>query len=458
MENLATEDKQLSELRQILVSEPYVENIIARFIEQDRAKMVEILFPIIGATIKRSVTETFRSWAQSAEEIIKRSFTIEGLKWRFESMRTGIPITQIAILQSLLFRVEHVFLIHKDSNKVLCKTHRQNGVDTDSVLFTNIMTVINDFVRDVFISHQKPKLSSVQFDKYTVWFSEAGSLILATIIWGNPSLDLKMQLQNTLNNIMFKKSKILESNTFDEKNFADCDLILEDLLIKNKKAVEPAKDSARNILYIASGLILALISLFIIKQLQENYTATKYDRLLTQIRNTEDIFLVDFNKDERLSLSVIALSTFNVRDNIQNMAAKLKLKRSDLDINVVDIARLDAERRYQQEKLLKSKLSPLDGKVLTTHLKIDPEHLSAILRALKDPYFLSQQMNQPFILVLEYPRADHKMRTDSLAGYMRHQLEREGIYDFHLIRTRQNPRLKEIALVIQQEKPKFTHR
>lgn len=479
MENLYPEDNQLSELRKILVSvnsvsevlpaslekslksnsqleksfQPLVEKAITQSFEQNKSKMIEALFPIIGATIKRSVTETFRSWAQSLEQVVQRSFTIEGLKWRWESKRTGLPVSQIALRHALIFKVEHVFLIHKDSNKTLCHVHRADSIDTDSSLFSGMVDVITDFVSDVFIAHQKPQLESLQFDQYFIWFTEVDSLLLASIIWGTPSLDLKMQLQDTLNRIVYNQTLTLNKIKPEEQNFAEVEPVLETLLIESRKPAT-SHGSAKLVLAGISGVLLFLVGLFVFRQLQNQYMSTKYDKLLHQIRTSEDIFLVDFQKEDRLSMSVIASPVMNVRGVIDQMAQRLNLKSSDLKVRVLDTSRYNSEQNIKQIKFLEHLLQSLQRQPITVNLRLDSARLNQILVDLRKDYFLSRMIDQTFVVVLEYPLPQLKQRTDSLAGYMSFMLEREGIYDYHLIRTRHNPHVKELTLVIEQEKPK----
>ena len=41
------------------------------------------------------------------------------LKWRFEAWRTGRPFAEIVLLKTLVYRVDQVFLIHKETGLLL---------------------------------------------------------------------------------------------------------------------------------------------------------------------------------------------------------------------------------------------------------------------------------------------------------------------------------------------------
>ena len=92
---------------------PTVEEIIRLSIKKDIANFANALFPVIGPAIRKSISETIRQMMQSLNRTLEQSFSWKGLKWRIESMRTGIPISQIALLYGLVYRVEQAFFIHR---------------------------------------------------------------------------------------------------------------------------------------------------------------------------------------------------------------------------------------------------------------------------------------------------------------------------------------------------------
>ena len=54
---------------------------------------------------------------------------MQGLKWRVESIRTGRPFAEIVLMHSLLYRVEQVFLIHRETGLVLSPRCGSHGRD-----------------------------------------------------------------------------------------------------------------------------------------------------------------------------------------------------------------------------------------------------------------------------------------------------------------------------------------
>jgi len=92
---------------------PTIETALRESVRKDPGPLVDALFPVMGPAIRRSILETLRSLLASFNQVLDQSLSWRGLKWRIEAIRTDRPFTEVALLHSLVFRVEQVFLIHK---------------------------------------------------------------------------------------------------------------------------------------------------------------------------------------------------------------------------------------------------------------------------------------------------------------------------------------------------------
>jgi len=92
---------------------PTIETALRESVRKDPATLADALFPVMGPAIRRSILETLRSFLESFNQIMDQSLSWQGIKWRFEALRTGRSFTEVVLLHSLVYRVEQVFLIHK---------------------------------------------------------------------------------------------------------------------------------------------------------------------------------------------------------------------------------------------------------------------------------------------------------------------------------------------------------
>jgi len=95
---------------------PAVEGSIRESIEKRPQAFIDALHPIIGPVVRRSIAESLRTLLQSLNQTLEQSFSWQGLKWRFEAMRTGRSFAEVVMLRSLVYRVEQIFLIHRETS------------------------------------------------------------------------------------------------------------------------------------------------------------------------------------------------------------------------------------------------------------------------------------------------------------------------------------------------------
>lgn len=441
---------ELTEIRKIILAPEAVSEIFEKAIEKDKGKMVEALFPLIGAAVKRSVAEAFRSWAQSIETVIERSLSLEGLKWRIESMRTGISVAEIALKNSLLFRVEHIFLIHKTSLKILCHVNRPDSIETDVAIFAGMTDAISNFVRDVFITHEQPELDSLVFGQYTVWFVDNEYASIAAVIRGNPPAELKTKLEDILTHIHFDKDQALQHLTVNEQEFADCDSLLETALLEQTKSKEMHTRKGKIVLSFISGLALFFIALLAYRTLHQQYLDRRYEQFLSHIRAAPNMYLLDYTQKEILALTILAPNAQGVYARIDDFRRSIKLSPDKVNVRVLDPIQFENERRQTISDILEQKLSTINGQTLSSRLRFNTEQLQPFLSIVKESFQLARQIGTSFILVIEYPQS-HKTQADSLASYLRFMLEKENIYDYHLIRTEAKPQNTEYTVTVHQE-------
>ena len=69
----------------------------------------DVLYPIMGPAIRKSITHAFRGFTQQINETMEHSLSAKGLKWRWQAMRSGVPFGEFVIQQTLQYRVEQVY-------------------------------------------------------------------------------------------------------------------------------------------------------------------------------------------------------------------------------------------------------------------------------------------------------------------------------------------------------------
>jgi outer membrane protein OmpA-like peptidoglycan-associated protein len=196
-----------------------VEEILKDSVKRDPSTLVNSLFPVMGPAIRRSVAEFVRGMIQSLNQTLEHGLSIQGLKWRFESFRTGKPFAEVVLLNSLIFRVEQVFLIHKETGLLLSHVTAESAIFQDPDMVSGMLTAIQDFVRDSFQTNQSDGLENLQLGELTVVVEQGPSAYLAAVIRGTLPAELRVVFKETLETIHFEMGPALESFDGDATPF-----------------------------------------------------------------------------------------------------------------------------------------------------------------------------------------------------------------------------------------------
>ena len=170
---------------------PVVEQALKVSIAKNPAILATSLAPIIGDAVRKAVANAFRTWTESVNFMLERSLSWESMKWRLEAWRTGRSFGEIALMRSLRYKVQQVFLIQRDTGLVLHHLASPGEGISEAELASSMLTAIGDFVSDAFTGKQSQELGVVQTDDFTLWVHHGPQATLAAAILGTPPPELK---------------------------------------------------------------------------------------------------------------------------------------------------------------------------------------------------------------------------------------------------------------------------
>lgn len=170
---------------------PIVEQALQISVARNPAFLATSLAPIIGESVRKAVANAFRSMAENINLMLERSLSFESMKWRFEAWRTGKSFGEIALLRSLRYKVQQVFLIHRETGIVLQYISAQGEGVSEAELVSGMLTAIQDFVRDSFTSKHSQDLETMQAGEFLIWVHYGPQALLAGTILGTPPPELR---------------------------------------------------------------------------------------------------------------------------------------------------------------------------------------------------------------------------------------------------------------------------
>jgi outer membrane protein OmpA-like peptidoglycan-associated protein len=206
---------------------PTVEEAIGISVRRDPQTLVDALFPVIGPAIRRAISEALSGMVQAMNQTLEHSFSAQGLKWRLEAWRTGRSFAEVVMLHTLLYRVEQVFLIHRETGLLLQHVLAGESAVQDADMVSGMLTAIQDFVHDSFSAQQGDALETLQVGELTVWIEQGPRAVLAGVIRGQAPQELRNLFRETLERIHQEFAGELESFEGDAATFEPARKYLE---------------------------------------------------------------------------------------------------------------------------------------------------------------------------------------------------------------------------------------
>lgn len=214
---------------------PTVEKSVRFSIKGNLKAFADALFPVMGPAIRKAISEALRTMLESLNQALDKSFSMQGIKWRLEALRSRKPFSEIVLLHSIVYRVEQVFLIHKKTGLLLQHVVRAETDLQDADMVSSMLTAIRDFVADSFKVNEDEGLETIRVGELTVWIEQGPLAIVAVVIRGNAPGSLRLVIQETLENFHSAYGGILESFDGDTASVEAARPTLEGCLLSQYK-------------------------------------------------------------------------------------------------------------------------------------------------------------------------------------------------------------------------------
>ena len=181
--------------------QPAVESSVRHSIHANPRIFIDALHPILGPMVRRSIAESFRRLLQDLNQTLEHTFSLRGLKWRAEAWRTGKSFAEVVMLRSLVYRVEQLFLIHRETSLSLLHLSADAAVTQDSEMVAGMLSAIQDFARDSFKTGDDAALEEFRIGELQVWIAPGPQAYLAAVIRGTPPRELRTTLEEAIESI-----------------------------------------------------------------------------------------------------------------------------------------------------------------------------------------------------------------------------------------------------------------
>lgn len=237
---------------------PAVERALGESVKRNPRILTDTIFPVIGPAIRKAISEAFAKLAQSLNQTLNHSLSVQGLKWRIEALRTGKTFADVVLARTLIYRVEHVFLIHAKTGLLLQHVQAPNVTSRDPDMIAGMLTAIEDFTHDSFDTAKAgDRLGAFEVGDLHVWIENGPHATIAAVIRGQAPLGLRTKLQVARDRIHAGQAQELADFEGDVAPFEAARPALDECLLQ--QAQEGAAQKGKPLVWL--GVILGILLL-----------------------------------------------------------------------------------------------------------------------------------------------------------------------------------------------------
>jgi OOP family OmpA-OmpF porin len=272
---------------------PTIQEAFGESVQRNPQQIAHAIFPILGPAIRKAIAETMAGFVNTLNRAIESSLSVRGLKWRIEAWRTGVPYAQIVIKHALVYRVEQVFLIHRDSGLPLAHVFAEDLETQDADLISGMLTAIRDFVQDSFGATDEGGggLRTLSVGERTVLVEQGPKAVLAAVVSGQHPTTLLERLQATLETIHLHFGSALTDFDGDSAPFEAAHPLLEECLEKVLTTDRPStRGGTPRVAWAVIAVVLVSVMALWIR------ASVRWNRAITALENEPGIVLVDVER------------------------------------------------------------------------------------------------------------------------------------------------------------------
>ncbi len=136
------------------------------------------------------------------------------------------------ILHEPPYRVEQIFLIHRETSLLLYHFAADSVAAQNAGMIAGMLTVIHDYLRETFWAEdqQDDEGPISKTGEFWIWLEKGPLAVLSVVVRGTAPEDFRLRLRNSLNIIHLQYAEPLASFKGDARSFENARTVFESCL------------------------------------------------------------------------------------------------------------------------------------------------------------------------------------------------------------------------------------
>jgi outer membrane protein OmpA-like peptidoglycan-associated protein len=272
-------------LNEVLI--PIIELTLRESIKRQPNILVDALYSLIGPAARKAVYESMKGLMQAFNIAMESVFTIQGIKWRIEAISAGKSYAEVVLINSIVFQVEQVFLIHKETGLLLQHVRTSDAIVQNEDMVSSMLKALQDFAHDSFNLKDDEVLNNLDVGEMTVWVEQSPHAILAAVIRGNVPESFRETLSSVLE--LIHKDYYQDLSEFE----GDVDVFVP-VAGELEKCLQTQVKSPKKKTPVLSWLVFGFVSLILLSfSIWQINTSIKWSDYIDWVKNEPGLVLLE---------------------------------------------------------------------------------------------------------------------------------------------------------------------
>ena len=237
---------------------PSLDEALRNKINQNKEEMVEVLYPIIGSTVVRAVTEAVQDLARTVDSRVRTSISPAEVMRRMRAQASGVSSSDLALRDALPFLVEEMFLVHRDTGLLLRHVSADGQATPDRDLVSGMLTAIRDFASDAFGRGQQGQLDTIEYGGRRILIEAAQHIYLAVVGEGIEPAGFRADMRGVVIDVENRYRLFLREYNGDAAPFASVDPMLSGLAAQSTGRTSAGLARGQKRILAGAGALLVL--------------------------------------------------------------------------------------------------------------------------------------------------------------------------------------------------------
>ena len=258
---------------------------IAKEIADNKEKMVDTLYPIIGSMISKYVTNAIKEILDGINSKIEDGFSLKSYKRKIKAKLTGVSESELLLEESMDAAINALFVIQKDTGLLVAAAQSETHRMGDPHMVASMASAIRDFVND-WIKSQKESME-VQLLSYgnaTLYIESAGSVYLIAFLDAEPDYEQRGRINRFFATLIKGYSNFFQRFDGDDRaeEIRELQEKMQHFLAETTSEEDGEEKRGGNLLKYLSGFLVLLLLGFFVYKIKHHYDLYRIEKEIYQ--------------------------------------------------------------------------------------------------------------------------------------------------------------------------------